>query len=61
MGSERQVLKCSAVPGCVRDGLMSYLLPHSVANLERSFLKPGVVVYACDSSSWKGEVGGSEL
>lgn len=55
------MLKCSAVPGCVRDGLMSYLLPHSVANLERSFLKPGMVVYACDSRSWKGEVGGSEL
>lgn len=29
--------KCSAVPGGVRDGPMSYLLPHSVANLERRF------------------------
>lgn len=35
--SERQVPKCSAVPGGVRDGPMSYLLPHSVVNLERRF------------------------
>lgn len=35
--SERQVLKCSAVPGGMRDGWMPYLLPHSVANLEKRF------------------------